>query len=103
MNGLKDDGWVIINAPSLEGSLAELPSKYRVAIVDATSIAESNGLSTATTRLVNTAILGAIAYITNAFSVAHLESAVQEKSPAKKEANVAAVRQSYENTKVIRG
>ena len=93
---LKPDGLILINNALTTNSYAGL-RKYRLALVDALSIAEEMGMG----ATINTAILGAYARASNDVSMEYLEQAIRETVPAKIEANVAAARRAYESTRLV--
>lgn len=62
-SGLKANGWILINTARLPYEFAEQFPGYRVATVDATSIARDNELGTRSVPIVNTALAGAVARI----------------------------------------
>ncbi len=97
--GLKSGGTVIINTK-------KDPSNFdfgdaKVYTVDATEIAIENGLGTKTNPIVNTAIIGAFVRVTGKVSLDAAVKAVYELSPAKRDQNVAAVKQAYESVKGV--
>jgi len=96
--GLKEGGWVIINT---EREPKDIPIKgnYRIATIDATSIAVNHRLGSKTAPIVNTAILGAVVKVLKICSLESLEEAVREQAPVKKDENVAAAREAYEKAK----
>ncbi len=59
--GLKPEGWILINTPKPPEEFWEEFPGYRLATVDATSIALENKLGTKSLPIVNTALLGAFA------------------------------------------
>lgn len=97
--GLRDGGWVVVNS---ERSPAELgfPKGYRVASVDASGIATSFGLGTRSSPIVNTAIVGALARVTQLVGLEAVVAAVREEVPNKPEANAAAVVEAYRQVRV---
>ena len=62
-SGLKPNGWILINSPRFPYEFAEQFPGYRVATVDATSIARDHELGTRSVPIVNTALAGAVARI----------------------------------------
>ena len=92
--GLKPGGWIVINSSKPPASFA-LPACYRVATVDASSIAARHHLGPTSAPIVNTAILGAFAHITGLVGIEAICLAVREAVPLKKEANVAATQEAY--------
>jgi len=92
--GLKEGGWILINSEQ-DPATFDLHARYRVATVDASSIAIKYRLGPKTAPIVNTAILGAFARITGLVSLEAITEAVREAVPIKPEENVAATREAY--------
>ena len=92
--GLKEGGWILINSDQRPATF-DLPAKYRVATIDANSIAIKYKLGPKSAPIVNTAILGAFARATGTVSLETLAEAVREAVPLKPEENVAATREAY--------
>jgi pyruvate ferredoxin oxidoreductase gamma subunit len=92
---LKSNGLLIINAPSSQ-SFSTL-KEFRLAQVDARSIAETAGLG----PTINTAILGAYCRADGTIPFSHLEQAIKETVPAKIEANLEAAKRAFEETRVF--
>ena len=92
--GLKESGWILINS-SKENLNTSNFSKYKVAIVDAGSIAVKHGLGAPTAPVVNTAILGAFSKITGMVTIGSVIRAIRDNVPDKQEENVAAAREAY--------
>jgi 2-oxoacid:acceptor oxidoreductase gamma subunit (pyruvate/2-ketoisovalerate family) len=97
--GLKDGGFLIINT-SKKPEDFEFAGKYKVRTVDATAIALKYGLGSRATPIVNTAILGAFSKITKLVGIEAITEAIREKAPIKKEENVKAAREAYEEAKI---
>ncbi len=95
--GLKSDGVIIVNGKT--GDLVEA-GKYRVGYVDATSIALRNGLGDPSHPIVNTAILGAFAKVSNLVSLQSIKNATSDTVPSKKKENVNAIQEAYEETEL---
>ncbi len=91
--GLKDGGWILINSPKPPEVFADL-GPYTVATVDASRIAAQHGLGSATSPIVNTAILGAMAELTGLIGLEDLDAAIRANAPVKPEANAAAAREA---------
>ena len=100
--GLKDGGWVLINS-ELDPSAFQLPDKYRVVTVDASSIAIKYHLGPSTAPIVNTAILGAFARVTGLVSLEALFEAVRSAVPVNPDGNVAATREAFEQIRAKEG
>jgi 2-oxoacid:acceptor oxidoreductase gamma subunit (pyruvate/2-ketoisovalerate family) len=92
--GLKPDGWILVNAPALPDSLEQF-SGYRLAFVDATRIALKHGLGTRTHPIVNTAMMGAFARMLGMPPMPAVAEAIREEVPAKPGANIKAAEEAY--------
>lgn len=62
-SGLKPGGWIVLNSPDPPALFATEFPGYRIATIDANSLAIACGLGTRTTPIVNTTILGATARV----------------------------------------
>ena len=58
---LKPGGWILLNSPQPPHEFAHEFAPYRIATVDATTIARDNDLGTRSVPIVNTALAGAAA------------------------------------------
>ena len=97
-NGLKKDGWLLVNSHRPPAALA-LNGRYRVATADATQVARECGLVVAGSVIVNTAMLGTLARATELVSLEHVEQAIRHKFPPKlAERNFNAARITFEST-----
>lgn len=94
--GMKKDGFVILNTPRNPGDFKEYFPERKLSAVDASAIAVKHGLGTPTAPIVNTAILGAFAKATNSVKIESIAEAIRESVPAKAESNVAAAMEAYE-------
>ncbi len=92
--GLKDGAWVLINTGQ-EPKEINLPSRFNVATVDASSIAVKHGLGSPQAPIVNTAILGAFSKVAGVIGLEAVLEAIKEESPTKKEENAAAAKEAY--------
>lgn len=92
--GLKKGGWVLVNSrhPISNAKLKE----NKVAYVDASGIALKNRLGSATSPIVNTAILGAFAKITCICSIDSVCEAIKKGVPIKPDENANAAMEAYE-------
>lgn len=93
---VKPGGLILINNALTDNPFTTL-RKFRLALVDALSIAEEVGLG----ATINTAILGAYAKASGAVAMDVLEKAIRDTVPAKIEANVAAAKRAYEITRLV--
>ncbi len=93
--GLKQGGWIIINS---EKTPSEFPQfeNFKVATIDASSIALKHRLGSAAAPIVNSSILGAFSKITGFVGIKAVCDAVHDISPVKKDENVAAAEEAYE-------
>ncbi|HKJ91613.1 MAG TPA: 2-oxoacid:acceptor oxidoreductase family protein [Longimicrobiales bacterium] len=91
--GLKDGGWILINSPKPPETFGKL-GPYIVATVDASRIAAQHGLGSATSPIVNTAILGAMAALTGLIGLEELDAAIRANAPVKPDENAAAAREA---------
>lgn len=96
-DGLKSDGIVVVNEK--DGNLREA-GRYKIGYVDATSIALRNGLGDPSHPIVNTAILGAFAKLSDLVSLRSIKEATQQTVRSKKKENVNAVQEAYEETEM---
>ena len=94
--GLKEGGALILNTTKKASEL-NYP-KAKVFTVDATTIAVSNKLGTATNPIVNTAILGAYSKAVGNVGMNASEWAIEENAPIKTEENKKAAQQAFEKT-----
>lgn len=97
--GLKEGGWLIINS-HIEPPCFSVRETLRVATADATSVARELGLVVAGSVIVNTAMLGAFARVTQLVSLDDLGAAIAAKfPPALAQKNLEAARRTYERTR----
>jgi len=95
--GLNKGGWILINSPDPPSSFEEL-TDFRVATVDAASIAMEHRLGSRSSPIVNTAILGGFAKATGLVDIESVVQAITEEVPLKPEGNAQAAREAYEAT-----
>ncbi len=99
LTGLKPDGWIILNSPDGPDAFAEQFSGWRVATVDATAIAVSNGLGTRAVPIVNTTVLGAVARVFN-LTLDDVEASLAKVKFGGP--NIKSAREAYERVQVKR-
>ena len=99
-SGLKEGGWIIINT-NRDLRDSDLAKRYRVAMVDANSIAVKHGLGTRATPIVNTAILGAFSAVTKLVGLEAVLDAIAEFVPLKKENNREAAKEAFRSVQII--
>jgi 2-oxoacid:acceptor oxidoreductase gamma subunit (pyruvate/2-ketoisovalerate family) len=94
--GLKPGGWIVINTDHAPSSFAFLAAqRWRVASVDAAAIAIRHQLGGRTNPIVNTAILGAFAYVTGLVKLESIIQAIEEGVPLKPNQNREAAREAF--------
>ena len=94
-SGLKDNGIVIVNSKRNPQEIkSELGNKWRVATVDAMSIATE----TIGAPIVNTTMLGAIARATNIVQLESLVEPLKHRFEERADRNFAACKRAYEQT-----
>jgi len=96
--GLKENGWVIINTSATPDKI-KVPERFRIAIVNASNIAIKWGLGSKAQPIVNTAILGGFIKATELVSLNSLKKAIQEDVPVKPEDNANAAEDAYNAVK----
>ncbi len=99
--GLKKNGWVVINSPATPDKL-DVSSDFRLATVDASNIAIKWGLGSKAQPIVNTAILGGFIKATGLVSLNSLKKAIEDNVPIKPHDNAAAAEDAY-NALILRG
>jgi len=98
--GLKEGAWILVNSSRDPSAFADL-GPYTVATVDASGVAVKHRLGSATSPIVNTAILGAMAALTGVISLDGLEEAIRASVPVKPDENVAAAREAAKAVRVL--
>ncbi len=98
-SGLKPGGKVILNS-SKEPDNFDFDDA-EVYTVDATSIAVDNGLGTATSPIVNTAILGAYSKVVGNVKLESIFEAIENNVPVKIENNKKAAQEAFDKTKGV--
>lgn len=100
LSGLSEDSWLIVNSP-LSSQELNLKDNCNIATADATAVCRELGLMVAGLTVVDTAILGAFVRATGAVSLASIEKVITERfAGTAREVNLAAVRRTYEITRV---
>jgi pyruvate ferredoxin oxidoreductase gamma subunit/2-oxoisovalerate ferredoxin oxidoreductase gamma subunit len=98
--GLKRGGWIVINT-NRDMCGSGLCDAYRVATVDANSIALKYGLGSRSAPIVNTAIVGAFAGATKLVGIKAVLEAIAEFVPVRKENNMKAAEEAYKSLIVV--
>jgi 2-oxoacid:acceptor oxidoreductase gamma subunit (pyruvate/2-ketoisovalerate family) len=92
---LKPNGSILINSHQGIDFFRKL-RRFRIGLIDAGPIARSLGLG----ATFNTAMLGAYVRLTNLITIKTLTETVKAMAPGKKEENVQAVREAYNQVKI---
>jgi len=93
--GLKPGGWLVVNSThSVEVLQQEFTGDWKLAIVDATSIAQEM----LKVNIVNTTMLGALIKATNAVKLESLEEPLKERFGPRAKANFEACMKAYNST-----
>jgi 2-oxoacid:acceptor oxidoreductase gamma subunit (pyruvate/2-ketoisovalerate family) len=93
--GLADGGLLLLNHSKAPHELG-LNGGFRTATVDATRFAVQHGLGSSSSPIVNTVVLGAFAGLAAELDLENVLSAIEQYTPVKIEANVAAARLAYD-------
>jgi 2-oxoacid:acceptor oxidoreductase gamma subunit (pyruvate/2-ketoisovalerate family) len=99
-SGLKEGHWIIINSDRKPGEFLSL-GPYRVATLDANSIAQKFGLGNVSVPIVNTTILGAFSKVTQTVTIESIMEAVRENVPSKPENNAKAALEAFQTVVVL--
>jgi len=94
-SGLKKNGIIIINT---DKKPSDFNLSFKVATIDATSIALDNKLGSKMAPIVNTSILGAFAKVSGIISLQSIIMAIKESDISKKEDNIKAAEMAYQKT-----
>jgi 2-oxoacid:acceptor oxidoreductase gamma subunit (pyruvate/2-ketoisovalerate family) len=94
-SGLKKNGIIIINT---DKKPSDFNLSFKVATIDATSIALDNKLGSKMAPIVNTSILGAFAKVSGIVSLESIILAIKESDISKKEDNIKAAEMAYQKT-----
>jgi len=94
-SGLKRNGIIIINT---DKKPSDFNLSFKVATIDATSIALDNKLGSKMAPIVNTSILGAFAKVSGIVSLESIILAIKESDISKKEDNIKAAEMAYQKT-----
>ena len=104
MKGITSKSCLLVNCDprKLSAQLpADMPAFKKILCVDATGIAEGLKLKTSAYAIVNTAMTGAFAKASGVVDIDGVADVIMTMAPIKKEQNVAAARQAFEEIKEI--
>ena len=96
--GLKTGGWILVNSPEPPGEFANQFARYRLATVDATTIARDNNLGTRSVPIVNTALAGAVGRM---LAIPLQEICAALEHLGFKGSNLAAASRAYEEVRLV--
>ena len=100
--GLESGGTILLDYLS-QDDRRPIEGPFRIAAVDAGSIALEYGLGSKIAPIVNTVILGAFAKIADNLSLEHLMAAIKASVPINPEQNAAAAHSAYSAVQWLRG
>lgn len=102
-SGLRREGWLVVNSRQSPKEL-NIKGDFNIATADATRVCRDLGLIIAGLTVVNTAILGAFVRATEMVDMASIEKVIRKRfsNSAIIDINLAAIRKTYEITKVER-
>lgn len=95
--GLKKGGWILTNSNRHPKDFKKLKD-YKLACVDANSIAAKYKLGSRSAPIVNTAILGGFAKATELVKLESVTKAITDEVPIKANDNSAAAKEAFQNT-----
>lgn len=98
-NGLEKGGTILINSDRPPESFPQFEN-YKVATIDASSIAVKHQLGTRQHPIVNTAILGAFAHQTGIVGIDSVVDAIKGEVPFKLEENAQAARDAFDQVRM---
>ncbi len=101
-DGLKKEGLVLINTKRMPEELKKL-GEFRIATVDATSIALKYRLGSRAAPIVNTSILGGVVKAAGIVKLETIKKSILEIVPVKKEENAEAAVEAFNNTHILNG
>jgi pyruvate ferredoxin oxidoreductase gamma subunit len=100
LKGLKEDGKILINTRKKPNDF-DFSKKFKVATVDATSVALKNEILVGGIPVVNTPILGAIPKILDKVTLKAIEDTVKEKWKGElSNKNIKATQEAYDQVEV---
>lgn len=97
--GLREGGWIVVNSAADPGSL-HLPDTFNVATCDATAIALAHGLGSRTMPIVNTAMAGAFAAVTDLVKLESVLNAIEDVVPVEVAANKEAAVDAFRSVRI---
>ncbi len=98
--GLKADGSVLVNA-SKENLVTRNLKAAKIGSIDATEIAVKHNLSSHTSPIINTAILGAFAAFSGLISIESIKKAILQETPVKQKENIEAAIEAFNRVEIL--
>jgi pyruvate ferredoxin oxidoreductase gamma subunit/2-oxoisovalerate ferredoxin oxidoreductase gamma subunit len=98
--GMKDGGTILINSPAPPPNLKAF-SRFRLAFVDASRIAQNNQIGSRTHPIVNTSMMGAISRVLGMPPLDDVIAAIREEVPGDAERNATAAREAFEAVQFV--
>ncbi len=100
--GITQGGIMLINSRKKPGEIKPALGRddITVATVSATDIASKHGLGSRMAPIVNTSMVGAFSAIAKLVSIDSVVEAIKMDVPRKREENVAAAKEAYENLRI---
>jgi pyruvate ferredoxin oxidoreductase gamma subunit/2-oxoisovalerate ferredoxin oxidoreductase gamma subunit len=98
--GMKDGGTILINSPA-PPPILEAFSRFRLAFVDASRIAQNNQIGSRTHPIVNTSMMGAISRVLGMPPLDDVIAAIREEVPGDAERNATAAREAFEAVQFV--
>ena len=98
--GLKPGGWILINSPAIPDDVSPFHD-FRLAFVDASSIALDHQLGSRTQPIVNTSMIGAFARILEMPPIDSIAEAIKEEIVTGYEANIEAARDAFNEVQTV--
>ncbi len=95
-SGFTKEGLVLVNSAKPPSEFKRL-SGLKVATVDASKIAVDNRLGSASSPIVNTAIIGAFAKVSGLVGIDSVKAAILDDVPIKPDANAEAAQQAFDS------
>jgi len=95
VEGLKRGGWALINSARGPRQMPDL-GDFRLATVDATTIALQHRLGSRASPIVNTSIIGAFSRITGLVDIDSVAKAIEEEVPVNRMMNEKAARKAFD-------
>lgn len=97
--GLREGGWIVVNSP-MDPAALHLPESFNVATCDATAIALAHGLGSRTMPIVNTAMAGAFAAVTDLVKLDSIIRSIEDAVPVAVSVNKSAANEAFGSVRI---